>query len=290
SYHPSAWVDIVNEVNKLKSQGLDLLSLMKKKVGNGKETSFRDDAWRGDIIFKYCFPRVYALETNKMIKVDAKLAHENLGCSMCRFPRDGAEMMQYSELMVNLNGIQLSMMQDRWSWSLEGSGKFSVASVRKYIDDYKLTGSSSATRWVKAVPIKINVMAWKVRLNALPTRLNISYRGLDLQSILCLNYDKEVESTSHIFFGCSMARDLSRKIAPWWDICYSEFPSYEEWLVWLLNLRIHSRYKEVLEGFFYIMWWLVWSFRNKSLFGPSIPYKVDIFDDFVSRSFYWCRY
>nr|GFB55897.1 RNA-directed DNA polymerase, eukaryota [Tanacetum cinerariifolium] len=39
SYHPSAWVDIVNEVNKLKSQGLDLLRLMKKKVGNGKETS-----------------------------------------------------------------------------------------------------------------------------------------------------------------------------------------------------------------------------------------------------------
>nr|GFB74549.1 RNA-directed DNA polymerase, eukaryota [Tanacetum cinerariifolium] len=147
-----------------------------------------------------------------MIKVDAKLAHENLGCSMCRFPRDGAEMMQYSELMVNLNGIQLSMMQDRWSWSLEGSENFS--SVRKYIDDYKLTGSSSATRWVKAVPIKINVMAWKVRLNALPTRLNLSYRGLDLQSILCLSCDKEVESTSHIFFGCYMARDLSRKIAP----------------------------------------------------------------------------
>ncbi|GKB97849.1 RNA-directed DNA polymerase, eukaryota [Tanacetum coccineum] len=115
------------------------------------------------------------------------------------------------------------MMQDRWSWSLEGSGNFSVASVRKYIDAYKLTSSSSATRWVKAVPIKINVMAWKVRLNALPTRLNLSHKGLDLQSILCLNCVKEVESTSHIFFGCSMARDLSRKIASWWDICYSEF-------------------------------------------------------------------
>ncbi|GKA74369.1 hypothetical protein Tco_0780671 [Tanacetum coccineum] len=203
SYHPSAWVDIVNEVNKLKSQGLDLLSLMKKKVGNGKETSFWDEAWRGDIIFKYRFPRVYALETNKMITVEAKLAHENLGCSLRRVPRDGAEMMQYSELTVNLDGIQLSMMQDRWSWSLEGSGKFLVASVRKYIDDNKLTGASSATRWVKAVPIKIN---------------NLSHRGLDLQSILCLNCDKEVESTSHIFFGCFMARELSRKIASWWDI------------------------------------------------------------------------
>ncbi|GKE18936.1 hypothetical protein Tco_1426513 [Tanacetum coccineum] len=90
SYHPSAWVDIVNEVNKLKSQGLDLLGLMKKKVGNGKETSFWDEAWRGDIIFKYRFPRVYALETNKMITVEAKLAHENLGCSLRRVPRDGA--------------------------------------------------------------------------------------------------------------------------------------------------------------------------------------------------------
>ncbi|GKD38678.1 RNA-directed DNA polymerase, eukaryota [Tanacetum coccineum] len=93
--------------------------------------------------------------------------------------------------------------------------EFSVASVRKYIDDHKLTGSSSITRWVKAVPIKINVIAWKVRYDALPARLNLSRRGLDLQSIFCPICNKEVESSSRIFVACSLVRDIYRKIASW---------------------------------------------------------------------------
>ncbi|GKE95445.1 RNA-directed DNA polymerase, eukaryota [Tanacetum coccineum] len=36
----SPWLDIVNEVRKLASKGIDLLSLVKKKVRNGEATSF----------------------------------------------------------------------------------------------------------------------------------------------------------------------------------------------------------------------------------------------------------
>nr|GFC01367.1 RNA-directed DNA polymerase, eukaryota, reverse transcriptase zinc-binding domain protein [Tanacetum cinerariifolium] len=36
----SPWLDIVNEVRKLSIKGIDLLSLVKKKVGNGEATSF----------------------------------------------------------------------------------------------------------------------------------------------------------------------------------------------------------------------------------------------------------
>nr|GEV97477.1 RNA-directed DNA polymerase, eukaryota [Tanacetum cinerariifolium] len=62
-------------------------------------------------------------------------------------------------------------------WSLEGSGEFTVASVRKLIDDIRLPKVSSQSRWIKAVPIKVNVLSWKVRLDGLPTRINISRRG-----------------------------------------------------------------------------------------------------------------
>ncbi|GKA77457.1 hypothetical protein Tco_0783918 [Tanacetum coccineum] len=39
---------------------------------------------------------------------------------------------------------------------------------------------STQTRWIKAVPIKVNIHAWKVRMDCLPTRLNISRRDLPL--------------------------------------------------------------------------------------------------------------
>ncbi|GKB15173.1 RNA-directed DNA polymerase, eukaryota [Tanacetum coccineum] len=120
-------------------------------------------------------------------------------------------------------------MRDRWVWSLEGLGDFSVVSVRKLIDDKMLPEVSLKTRWSKAVPIKVNVLAWKVRIDGLPTRLNISRRGMDIESIICPICDDAVESTRHIFFTCRVAKVILRKISCLWEVTYSEVSSYEEW-------------------------------------------------------------
>ncbi|GKG62039.1 hypothetical protein Tco_0623756, partial [Tanacetum coccineum] len=63
--------------------------------GNGEDTLFWEEDWKGDITFRYRFRRFYALESNKNIMVAAKLAFENLGCSLMRSPRDGAENAQF---------------------------------------------------------------------------------------------------------------------------------------------------------------------------------------------------
>ncbi|GKD43385.1 RNA-directed DNA polymerase, eukaryota [Tanacetum coccineum] len=90
-------------------------------------------------------------------------------------------------------------------------------------------------------------MAWKVRSDYLPTRLNISRRGIEIQSIMCPCCNKEVESSSHIFFRCPVVRNLYRKISIWWDYPYVEFDSYDNWLEWLSSLRSNSKRKAILE-------------------------------------------
>nr|GEW34298.1 RNA-directed DNA polymerase, eukaryota [Tanacetum cinerariifolium] len=65
---------------------------------------------------------------------------------------------------------------DRYVWTLNGSGEYSVASMRKILDDFRAPTTCSPTRWVQCVPIKINVFAWKVKMDGLPTRFNISHR------------------------------------------------------------------------------------------------------------------
>nr|GEV28411.1 RNA-directed DNA polymerase, eukaryota [Tanacetum cinerariifolium] len=87
--------------------------------------------------------------------------------------------------------------------SKEASGDFSVTSVRRLIDDYLLPKGDVQTRWVKVVPIKINVFAWRVRLDKLPTRLNLSLRGVEIPSIMCSLCNSSVESASHLFFYVS---------------------------------------------------------------------------------------
>ncbi|GKA00832.1 RNA-directed DNA polymerase, eukaryota, reverse transcriptase zinc-binding domain protein [Tanacetum coccineum] len=246
--HPSIWLDIVNEVHNLKNKNLDILSLMKKKIGNGSDTSFWEETWRGDHSFSTSFPRIFALEDDKSITVARKMAHDDLTFSLRRNPRDGAEAMQFSELKAILDGLLLSSAKDRWSWSIDGSEEFSVASTRRLLDDHLLQGTSVKTRWVKEVPIKINIMAWKVRFDYLPSRFNLSKRGLDILDICCPTCTHEAETTNHIFFSCTMVREIYLKIAHWWDVRYSNISSYEDWYDWLSNLKMHPKRRDNLEG------------------------------------------
>ncbi|GKC74166.1 RNA-directed DNA polymerase, eukaryota, reverse transcriptase zinc-binding domain protein [Tanacetum coccineum] len=87
-----------------------------------------------------------------------------------------------------------------------------------------------------------------VRLDKLPTRLNLSLRGLDIESVLCPLCDSYVETSSHLLFACSLVKSLAHKIMIWWDINLMDFGSYEEWLPWFLGLKIRGKQKEVLEG------------------------------------------
>ncbi|GJS40309.1 RNA-directed DNA polymerase, eukaryota [Tanacetum coccineum] len=137
-------------------------------MGNGESTTFWEDRWLEGSVLKDIFPRLYVLETNKKVSVGDKLK------------------------------------DFRYVWSLSNSGDFSVASFRKVIDENRYPGGRSRTRWVKYVPIKVNVTAWKIKMDALPTRLNISRRGMDIQSLSCPICDCGVESSSHLFFQCNL--------------------------------------------------------------------------------------
>ncbi|GJW79859.1 RNA-directed DNA polymerase, eukaryota [Tanacetum coccineum] len=87
----------------------------------------------------------------------------------------------------------------------------------KIIDDSMLPKTDVPTRWVKSIPIKINIFAWRVSLDKLPTRLNLSLRGLDIPSIICPLCSIVVESTSHLIFSCQLARQLMFKVVHWLD-------------------------------------------------------------------------
>ncbi|GJW18964.1 RNA-directed DNA polymerase, eukaryota, reverse transcriptase zinc-binding domain protein [Tanacetum coccineum] len=228
SHHPSLWLDIVKEVQHIQRQGTDLMGFIHRKMGNGVDIRFWEDKWRGDNTFQSDFPRMYALETQKNISVALKLSHDDLLCSFRRAPRAGAEELQYIQLVKIMEGITLFDSKDRWRWSLEGCGEFTVASVRNLLDANSLPVVSSKTRWIKAVPIKVNIHAWKVKLDILPTRLNISKRGMDIESILCPLCEKNVESSSHIFFTCPISREIFHKVLLWWEIDVVMASSYDE--------------------------------------------------------------
>ncbi|GJZ58210.1 RNA-directed DNA polymerase, eukaryota, reverse transcriptase zinc-binding domain protein [Tanacetum coccineum] len=285
----SCWSSIINEINVLSSKGIKLMNYLRITLGNGVSTRLWDEPWHVEGILKDRFPRIYALENCKSVTVGDKLAHQTLSHSFRRLPRGGIENAQFAEFSVLLQQVVLAQGSDRWTWTANGSGQFSVASVRKIIDNKLCSGGENSTRWIRCVPNKINIHAWKVMTESLATRFDISRRGIVIDSILCGNCDIGVETTSHLFFTCDMATSVRRLINRWWEVPDMEIDSYATWKGWIVNIRMASKTKLMFEGVYYVMWWLLWWYRNKKIFEGKSLIKVMFLDDVISKSFYWCR-
>ncbi|GKA33082.1 RNA-directed DNA polymerase, eukaryota [Tanacetum coccineum] len=80
----TCWTSIINEVKVLANKGINLMSFMQKKMGNGLSTLFWEDGWCEGGKFKERFPRAYALENLKRITVGSKLTQPCLTHSFRR--------------------------------------------------------------------------------------------------------------------------------------------------------------------------------------------------------------
>nr|GEU40740.1 RNA-directed DNA polymerase, eukaryota [Tanacetum cinerariifolium] len=240
-------------------------------------------------ILKDLFPRIYDLETCKDVNIRTKLEASSLETSLRHNVRGGAEQAQLIAVSEVSGNITLAPQADRYNWLLYNDGVYSVASLKKKIDNQRSLSEASRTRWVKYIPIKVNILAWKIKLNALPTRFNLSRRGIDIGSLMCPLCDVGIETSTHLFFICNIADQIYYKIARWWNVTYEGFTSYTEWLGWLALLRHSIKLKALLEGVFYNTWWFLWGFRNKIMFDSNSPSKAVLFDNIVSSSFTWCR-
>nr|GFB07203.1 RNA-directed DNA polymerase, eukaryota [Tanacetum cinerariifolium] len=220
--------------------------------------------WKGDRPLKEVFSRVFALELDKEIlvaeKVDTSVDH-----SLRRPIRGGVEQQQRTDLALLMDSVYLSSSQDRWVYDLSGDGEFRVKEIRNYIDDMFLPVPPEPTRWVKYIPIKVNVFSWRARRDCLPTRVQLIRRGVTLEST-----------------NCPLCRSCEEDIHHAWS-------SFSDWNSWFSAIRLSSKVKCLLEGVFCVAWWSIWLLRNRTIFDDNPPSRSAIFDDIVSFFFNWCH-
>ncbi|GJU66010.1 RNA-directed DNA polymerase, eukaryota [Tanacetum coccineum] len=245
-----AWINWNKVIPSKKYSGLGVSS-------NGLNTLFWDDPWLDDLALKHKLPRLYALDNYKQITFGKKIDHASMVDTFRLPPRGGAEEEQLGFLLSRIGGLILTNISNCWVWSLEDADEFLFKSVRQLLDDSILPNEEIATRRVKVMPIKINVFAWRVRLDKLSTRLNLSLKGIDISTIVCPLCHAFVESGSHIFFSCPMVRQLWRKLMRCWELENIDLASYDDWLLWLNSSRFSKRLKEILEGVCSVKWWLI---------------------------------
>ncbi|GKC04386.1 RNA-directed DNA polymerase, eukaryota [Tanacetum coccineum] len=232
------------------------------------------------------FPRIFALESTKDSTVECKFGLPSVDVSFRRPVRDGVERKQWNDLCEILDHVILSSSKDRWYCDLSGDGEFRVKEVRSCLDNILLPSSDVPTRWVSLIPIKINIFAWRARLDRLPTRSNLACRGIVMDSVLCPICGSDTETISHILFRCNLGVHIFRKICRWWEVDWLDVSSFDDWLEWFSAIRLSSKVKLLMEGVCMVAWWHIWAYRNKLLFDDSPPRQATLFDDIVSRSYF----
>ncbi|GJT99863.1 RNA-directed DNA polymerase, eukaryota, reverse transcriptase zinc-binding domain protein [Tanacetum coccineum] len=112
------------------------------------------------------------------------------------------------DLVLELGQVQLLDKPNSWTWILDNDDVFTVHATRVHLDSCLLHSCSPSTRWSKTLPRKVNIFVCRLSLDRLPTRLNLSLRGLDIPSIMCPMCNNVVESVDHVFFGCDLSSNV----------------------------------------------------------------------------------
>nr|GFC46841.1 RNA-directed DNA polymerase, eukaryota [Tanacetum cinerariifolium] len=167
-----------------------------------------------DSCLRLSYPRLFALKNNKVCTVAAKM-NAPFVSSLRRDVRGGEESAQLSRISDLLDTVVLSNMGNRRFWDLNGDGCFRVKDVRRMFDDMLLPKSDVPSRWVKQIPIKVNVLAWKISMDRLPTRVNLHWRGVQVSLISCPICCEALENLDHLLFCCDLAKDIARSICNW---------------------------------------------------------------------------
>ncbi|GJU56189.1 RNA-directed DNA polymerase, eukaryota, reverse transcriptase zinc-binding domain protein [Tanacetum coccineum] len=251
------WARIVGSSNFLHLNNIIPLNSFRFKAGCGTRIRFWKDIWIGNSPLNIRYNRLYRLELDKDCLIIDRIENEQWSWNWSRNDLGVRNTAYFRDLLIEISRVDISTVRDTCIWSLAKDDIFSVKEARRVIDDKILPSLATSTSWDKILPRKVNIFMWRLMLDQLPHRLNLSSRGINIQSISCPSCNGNVESSNHIFFECDIALEVWRLVRIWGDIISPTFTSLEHWKNWT---GLWQASKEKKHRFFVIfvssLWWL----------------------------------
>ncbi|GKC21915.1 RNA-directed DNA polymerase, eukaryota, reverse transcriptase zinc-binding domain protein [Tanacetum coccineum] len=279
------WSRIVGSINIMHEKGFIPLSSMQRRVNNGISTKFWYDTWVGSSSLKQQFPRLFRLALNKDASV-RDCWNNGWHIVWSRNVSYGNTANLLDNLLNLLKNSTLNDSDDAWVW-YSGNSSFTVKDERGKIDDVYLPDDGSETRWNRFVSKKVNVFIWWALRDRLPTRWNLSRRGVEIASITCPICDNGIETSYHTLWVCSLATSLWIRVFKWLDFNPPVIPNLRGLFTWIEELHISSNKKAITEVVCSVVLWALWNFRNDMIFGDTHPKCSILYDKVVDFSFRW---
>ncbi|GJZ49718.1 RNA-directed DNA polymerase, eukaryota, reverse transcriptase zinc-binding domain protein [Tanacetum coccineum] len=166
--------------------------------------------------FKFQFPRLFRLSMNKDCLV-SDCWNNGWHLDWVRNVSIGSNATQLAILQNTLSAFTLNDYEDAWVWTVD-SPTFMVKSARCQIDRGFLPDDGPGTRWNNLLPKKINIFIWRTLRDRLPSRWNLSRKGIEVNSLNCPICDKGIDSAYHTLWVCSLATTVWIRVLNWMDL------------------------------------------------------------------------
>ncbi|GJY83743.1 reverse transcriptase domain-containing protein [Tanacetum coccineum] len=164
---------------------------------------------------------------------------------------------------------------------------YSVKSMRNHITSMSNHIDSHPTRWNKLLPIKVNILTWRVMNRRIPTRTNLDRRGIDLDSVRCPLCDEDLESEDHIFVSCEIASGIWKDILHWWNFSGISITHLEDVISLSDHVLLEIKFLNYFDVVVQTTIWHLWIFRNKTIFSQKRPQKSLLLNDIKLSSYTW---
>ena len=284
------WARIVGSIYQLHSSGCVPLNAFRFNVGDGSMIRFWKDIWLGDQPLCARYNRLFHLEKNRNCLIRDRIVNGSWSWDWCRPVNRGRSQADFNNMLVDISLSNIVDGSDSVVFSLSSDSSFSVSVARKHIDDFNSPISLPCTRWFKSIPRKVNIFLWRLFLDKLPHRFNLSARGIDIGSIMCPICNGHVESNSHIFFSCTAASNIWRLIRGWCDLKFPLFNSCVDWDNWFTSWNASKDKRDREYVIFASTCWILWRYRNNVVFNSQFMRICDMFDSIHLFAFSWLKF
>jgi hypothetical protein len=187
---------------------------------------------------------------------------------------------------------------DKWIWKLHAINCYTVSSAYCFLTELEHdrhqqlnNNNNNNFLWLKAVPLKVLIFAWRLFLDRIPTRDKLFQRRVILISDQgCVGNCGSNEVREHLFITCSFFGDLWKLVAGWLGISTVFHCQFFNHLHQFGGLRGFS--KKTMESM-HIIWvsvvWTIWKERNNRIFQRKEDNLLALGERVKLQSFWWLK-
>jgi hypothetical protein len=271
---------------------------LKRSIGNGETTNFWLTNWTGDGALCMMFPRLFSLSEQKEALI-SEVVGEGFDSSTLLWRRRlfGWEEELVGQLQEMLQEVSLSLDNDKWIWSLEDDGFFSVKSAYLHLASLmsNLTAMSDLKAlvfrdlWSSPAPSKIIAFSWQLLYDRLPSKRNLLRRGAGnfLDNYNCGWCVERQESDIHLLLHCCFAQSVWREVCFWLGLNIVIPPNL---FILFLCFKDGAGNKKVRKGFL-LIWhstlWFLWKTRNGLIFNSVFKAPKEVVEEIMVTTWRW---